>query len=88
MRNLNYFLAFNLAYAHYYDSSSKSYDSAREGFGADYSRSVSESYDEIYDGRSKRIAKRADSIFNSKFSVFLKTQKRTKMCLILSLELF
>lgn len=56
MKNLIYFLIFNLAHAHYYDSSSKSYDSAIEGFGADYSGSASESYDEIYDGRSKRIA--------------------------------
>ena len=88
MRNLIYFLVFNLAYAHYYDSSSKSYDSAIEGFGADYSGSVSESYDEIYDGRSKRIALIADSIVNSKFSVFLKALKRTKMSLILWLELF
>ena len=56
MRNLIYFLVFNLAYAHYYDSSSESYDSAIEGFGADYSGSVSESYDEIYDGRFNRIS--------------------------------
>ena len=58
MRNLIYFLVFNLAYAHYYDSSSKSYDSAIEVFGADYSGSASESYDEIYDGRLNRISKR------------------------------
>ena len=56
MRNLIYFLVFNLAYTHYYDSSSESYDSAIEGFGADYSGSVSESYDEIYDGRLNKIS--------------------------------
>lgn len=88
MGNLIYFLVFNLAYAQYYDSSSKSYDSAIEGFGADYSGSVSESYDEIYDGRSERISKIAYLIFNSKFSVFLKALKRMKMSLILWLELF
>ena len=88
MRNLIYFLVFNLAYAHYYDSSSKSYDSAIEGFGADYSGSVSESYDEIYDGRSNIISLIANTNFNRKFSVFLKALKRTKMSLILWLELF
>merc|ERR1712227_664734 len=76
MRNLIYFLVFNLAYAHYYDSSSESYDSAIEGFGADYSGSVSESYDEIYDGG---IFEGTENEFNFMARIVLKKDK-TELC--------